>query len=137
MPYKDPQKRKEYIAAWQRNNPLKNKESSYKYWEKNPKKKLLKSAKYNAKTRNLEFNISEEDIEIPIYCPYLNIKLTSKVESCNHPTTISIDRIDSSKGYIKGNIQIISRLANLMKSYATTEQLLTFADNVKRIHDES
>lgn len=136
MPHKDIEAGRRYRAQWQRDNPEKNKQSNYRYLEKHPQKKLLKASKYNAKVRGLDHSIDESDIIIPTHCPYLGVELTSKVESCNHSTTISLDRIDSSKGYIKGNVQVISRLANLMKSYATKEQLITFSKNVLKLHDE-
>lgn len=44
----------------------------------------------------------------------------------------SIDRIDSSKGYTKDNVQIISYLANLMKSNATQSEMNKFADWIKK-----
>lgn len=39
----------------------------------------------------------------------------------------SLDRIDSSKGYTIGNVQIISQLANLMKNEASSDELVLFA----------
>lgn len=134
MPLKDKDKRKEYLKQWTAQNKEKCKQYGYKYLENNPKKKLLKSSKANAKHRGLEHSIFEEDISIPTHCPYLGIELSSTICKKNSPNTVSIDRIDSSKGYIKGNIQVISNLANLMKSFATEEQLLTFAQNVLKIH---
>ena len=94
------------------------------------KKRLLNRAKESKK----ECNIDISDIEIPEYCPYLGIKLSTDKKDCYNDNYYSIDRIDSTKGYVKGNIQIISRIANTMKSNATIEQLVIFAENIKKLH---
>lgn len=126
---------KEYRKNWAKENKDKLAINSKKYQERYPEKKMLKASKQNAKARNLEHTITLEDIVIPEYCPYLGIKLTTKVESTNVASTVSLDRIDSSKGYISGNVQVISRLANQMKSNANKEQLITFAKNVLNLYE--
>jgi hypothetical protein len=91
--------------------------------------KMLLRAKQRAKAKELEFNLTAEDIIIPTHCPILNIPLVHKKGSPggsnNSP---ALDRIDNSKGYVKGNVLVISHLANMMKSSATEEQLIKFAD---------
>lgn len=99
-----------------------------KEWRnKNPEKYLLQKARGNARHKNREFNLSLEDIKIPEKCPALNVLF-----EFDTPYAPSIDRIDSSKGYTKDNIQIISRKANLMKSDATPEELKRFAEWASR-----
>jgi hypothetical protein len=91
-------------------------------------------AKENAKERKREFNLELSDIIIPEYCPYLGIKLSTSVEDRYQPYYYSIDRIDSNLGYVKGNVQVISKLANTMKNNATIEQLLIFSENIIRLY---
>ena len=90
------------------------------------KKYILRLTKSSAKNRNIEHNITIDDIIIPKICPILKTKFNLK----DFKYTYSVDRVDNNKGYIKGNIQIISNLANSMKRNATNEELKLFADNI-------
>lgn len=66
-------------------------------------------------------------------CPLLEIPLNWNSSSTGrNEYTPSIDKIIPELGYVEGNVRIISNLANMMKSYATKEQLLTFAKNIEK-----
>ena len=45
----------------------------------------------------------------------------------NQPNSPSLDRIDPTKGYVKGNVMMMSALANRMKQDATLKQLNQFS----------
>lgn len=92
---------------------------------------LWQRAKQRALKYNLDFNIEESDIIVPTVCPILEvpIKWGKKGEYEYSP---SLDRIDNEKGYIKGNIMVISKRANTMKNSATIQELKTFCKNILR-----
>lgn len=91
----------------------------------------LAQHKSRAKKKGLEFNITLDDLHLPKYCPILGMKLDySTLPGWNSP---SIDRIDNSKGYIKGNVMIVSIKANAMKSNATFDELRTFCKNMPKL----
>ncbi len=50
---------------------------------------------------------------------------------CN-PNSCTIDRIDSSKGYVKGNIQLITWRANCLKQHLDNDEFINFCKDVAR-----
>jgi len=121
------------------------KHRNYKSKEDRIKGYMIRNVKYSSKRRNLEFDLNYEDITLPKYCPLLNIELNYNNQKSHKILNLgndyqqldfddvsraTVDRIDNSKGYIKGNIIILSRLANAMKNEANFEQLETFSINV-------
>ena len=94
---------------------------------KNPEKYLHIAAKSRAKRDGVPFDIAVEDIIIPEFCPVLGIRLKSNTKYGSKKDSPTLDKIIPELGYVKGNIQVISHLANSMKSYATPDELLAFA----------
>lgn len=93
------------------------------YYELNPAKALHTIAKKRAVKYGIPFDLLIDDILIPEECPILHTPFSKGTRAA-----MSLDRINNSTGYIKGNIQVISRKANTMKSDANRIELLNFAD---------
>jgi len=87
-----------------------------------PEYRLWDWAKVRARKQAISFNLQISDIIIPLYCPVLKISLKNNIKTCsdNSPT---IDRINPSLGYIKGNVCVISHKANSIKRNATIGDL--------------
>lgn len=120
--------RKEYYEKTKDIPEIKAKRKSIKrrHYDENYEFYILERCRKRARQSKLECNIDLSDIIIPQSCPVLGIALIRGKDkaSINSP---SVDRIDPNGGYTKGNIQIISNLANMMKNNATPEQLISFA----------
>lgn len=110
------------------------KDRKIKYLESNLESALFRSAKARAKLKNIEFLLEKDDIVIPEYCPYLGTPLTRCRGEGAIWTNPSVDRINNKLGYVKTNIEIISRKANVMKQDATIEELIAFAIGVLKKH---
>jgi len=107
-----------------------NQEKQNEYRVNNPEWYMHNKAKRRALDRQIDFNIEVKDIVMPVNCPVFKkykLKKEYSEKSGPKPWSPSLDRIDNSKGYVKGNIQVISNKANTMKGNATPEELLQFA----------
>jgi len=83
----------------------------------------------NAKGRFKDFNLTLEDIKNQWEiqkgkCPYTNFNLILYKPKEEHPYHLraSLDRIDSSKGYTKENIEFVSLPINYLKSDQLTKE---------------
>lgn len=162
MPIKDHEKRNAYIREYKRRKRLERglqkkgrkplsdtekeesrktrraweKEWRKKYFELDVKKRLLWTARNRAKQKGVPCTISETDFEVPEFCPYLNVKLINHApQGSDRSFVASLDRIIPSLGYIPGNVQVISHMANTMKSNATPEQLVQIAKAILARYD--
>jgi hypothetical protein len=88
---------------------------------------LFQSTRDNSKARGLEFCLEPTDLLVPSHCPVLGIPLFF-IRGKKGPNTPSVDRIDNSKGYVKGNVVVVSWRANSLKSNATLSELRLLAD---------
>jgi hypothetical protein len=112
-------------------------EKGREYYRRKHKNRLLNAARSRAKRSGLAFDITEDDFDMVDQCPLLNIPLfIGEGRKSVKPNSPSMDRIDSTKGYVKGNVWIISYKANTMKSNSTLEEFLLLAANWQRIHKE-
>lgn len=79
--------------------------------------------KSKAKRKRIPFDLELGDFVIPSHCPVLGIKLEASPSSSPHDASPSIDRVNPKKGYVKGNVIVVSAKANRIKSDATIEEL--------------
>jgi hypothetical protein len=92
----------------------------------------------NAVLRGYKFDLTPEDVWAAYEqqngkCALTNLSIQFFPDYNRvHLQTASLDRIDSSLGYVKGNIQIVHQVVNPMKSYLTDEEFVAFCNEVAR-----
>lgn len=104
--------------------------------------KMLYAARARARKSGIECTITLEDIVVPEFCPALGIPLKATVGQGSLPpnklyNSPSLDRVDNSKGYIPGNVRVISMRANDLKRNATTEELEGVARYMRQHFEQS
>lgn len=72
-------------------------------------------------------------------CPYTGIKMIlprnlSDYDKIHSPQKASLDRINSSYGYIKGNVEFVCSSVNLAKNSFTREEMMNFFSKIHPNH---
>jgi len=90
--------------------------------------------KSRAKKYCIDFDIEVADIIVPEKCPVLGIDLVHANQGRGyHPDSASLDRIYPDKGYVKGNVRVVSARANLLKNDATIQELEAVIKDLKEL----
>jgi hypothetical protein len=88
----------------------------------NPEKALLQYAKRRAKALGLSFALTADHIVIPKRCPALGLRLI-RGSLAARDASPTLDRINNKKGYVPGNVIVVSHKANRIKSNASVAEL--------------
>lgn len=149
----------ERACAWQRDNREAHLKAVAKYEQDNPEVRLSVNKRYReknkhtldyrimhmcakaktrAKKKGWDFDLDKDYIKsiwpVDNLCPVYKTPFVMCETNSNQ--NASLDRIDSSKGYVKGNVMVISWRANNLKSDASLHELEVLVEYLKRIADQ-
>ncbi len=123
-----------YKRKWDAANPSSVAKRAKAYRVKNREarisKELLRAARRRAKDSGIECTITLVDITVPTVCPLLGIPLFpgEGKQGANSP---SLDRIENDKGYVCGNVWVISHKANACKRDLRAEEIIQIGERLK------
>lgn len=126
-------KRRDHGRKWREAHKQQALNSRKQYYNEHPEYAWLDSIRTRAKKLNVPCNLTPEylrSIMVDV-CPVLNIPLVRSVGESATDNSPTLDRIIPEIGYTEGNVMVISKLANQIKSSATPDQIQRVADFYK------
>lgn len=111
---------KEYHASHRKEVAARKKARYDSNREKDRLRNMINRAKDRARKRGVPFSITEADVVIPDVCPILGVPLDKSFE--NRRFSPSLDCVVSSRGYVSGNVAVISFRANAIKNEGSAEE---------------
>lgn len=125
----NPEKDKAYRIAWRKRNPGRNAAYATEWRKQRPEETAMEMQQrvFNAKKHNNGRSaLQVTDLAWPTHCPALGIELDYTGKDLT--SSWSIDKFDPTLGYTPGNVGIISRRANQIKSDATAAEVRQVAN---------
>lgn len=121
---RNPEKVAAATQVWFDAHPDYNREYIMKRAKQDPRMYLFNQAKRRARIKDVEFSITLDDVVVPDICPVLGVELQLGLGKRGRANfSPSLDRIDNTKGYVKGNVAVMSMRANWLKADATLAEL--------------
>jgi hypothetical protein len=93
-----------------------------------PKPRLLAAAREKARKQGVPFSLTENDVSIPELCPALGFALYSIGKPGGGGNTPTLVLADPQRGFVPGNVAVVSAVAARLMSNATPEELARIAD---------
>lgn len=119
--------RREYSRQYRLRNKAYFAEYERTWRKSHPAERMVKASRQRARRLGLEHTITAVDLgDLPRICPALGIEIDYGRDTWGDNSP-SIDRIDNARGYVPGNVVVVSMRANRLKSNASTEELCRLA----------
>lgn len=97
-------------------------------------RRVLNAVRHRAKKDGVAFDLEPSDIRVPDVCPVFGTAFVFGLGK-SLPTSPSIDRVKPALGYVRGNVVVISKRANMLKGDATAGELRLLADWLASVGD--
>ena len=125
---RSPQCRTRKAQGWEQSHPGYHRDLCRDSYATDPIPQLFRATRTRAKRRGIPFEITVEDLRDAWRdtCPVFDVPL-AKGAGAPSPWSPSLDKIEPARGYVPGNIQILSFKANSMKLDASRDELIQFA----------
>lgn len=149
MPFVNVEDRREYRRKCFQINKVRFNEDSVRWKKANRDRYLSTQVRYKESSfkvflRQSLYRVNKQKHECSIDLNYLLNILEQQKEYCaitglpllheqNSLYSVSIDRIDSSKGYVPGNVQLVCKFVNLGKSVHSNDEVRAFISAVRAI----
>lgn len=82
---------------------------------------ILRKTEQRCNRHGIEFDLTEDDMEWNTHCPVFGYELSYHIP--DNDRSPSLDRHDPNKGYVKGNVVVMSMRANRAKWNLTLEEV--------------
>ena len=126
-----------YMRIWRAKNKEKVRANFRKWADKNQdyyskpdvkKRTAINAARSRAKKLGVPFSITVADLTWPDCCPVLGLTLDYTNRGRATDSSPSLDRTDPAKGYVPGNVVVMSHRANFLKRDGSVAELLALGE---------